>query len=634
MKEKSPIHIEQALFRAYCSDERNRNISEFDYDRRRDFVIGPDLAGFAIRLEFINDRAGWRPARGVRRRISATLIDAVSRCVIATQLARVVMKGGDEMVAIHVDFPASDVAFRAGNTYKLLVRDEMASETLDELFIRTYDETAFGDHPSRWYDVRSGSIRPVGGTHPFKTLIMADDEFYLLRFDMTCRKRSPLPMIMPELEIRIHYPDGTTDVRFAEPARCGGGSDRFYIEEPVSRTSYQEGTFYAEVLCMEYPVAGMAFSSCECEEEGEWSGDDIEPVSCGTLEEAIERFRRYIDGRTCEAEVFASDASETDDDRDEFEAALDRFIESEKMSLADEESVVSDDVKGEYAPLLSPLDHLTGLVSVKEKLLVYERVVSFNRMRVDKGLPASTLPLHAMFLGSPGTGKTTVAKIIGVMLRRAGILSKGHVVVRERATLLGQNYSSESENTRAAIEEAQGGILLIDEAYQLYQPDDRRDPGKFVIETLLTALADESNRDWMLILAGYPEEMMRMFEMNPGFRSRIPDSNIYTFDDFTESELVEIAEKYLHRHQYSIDAEAHDALTERLKADYSMRGRSFGNARHVINLIQTEILPAMAVRVTTEGLSDEHSLMEIRATDIPHPVIREVDMRHRVGFAV
>ena len=185
--------------------------------------------------------------------------------------------------------------------------------------------------------------------------------------------------------------------------------------------------------------------------------------------------------------------------------------------------------------------------------------------------------------------------------------AKGHVVVRERSTLLGQNYNSESEKTLAAIEEARGGILFIDEAYQLYQPNDSRDPGKFVIETLLTALADESDRDWMLVLAGYPDEMRKMFEMNPGFKSRIPESNIYLFEDFTESELIEIAEKYLSGHRYNLSDEARIALGDRLRKDYTARTKNFGNARHVINMIQTEIIPSMAVRVTKALKSDENS---------------------------
>ena len=223
--------------------------------------------------------------------------------------------------------------------------------------------------------------------------------------------------------------------------------------------------------------------------------------------------------------------------------------------------------------------------------------------------------------------------MIGVMLRRAGVLSKGHVVVRERATLLGQNYNSESEKTLQAIEEAQGGILFIDEAYQLFQSNDPRDPGKFVIETLLTALADESNRDWMLILAGYPDEMNRMFEINPGFRSRIPESNIYLFEDFSDTELLEIAENYLYRNRYCLSDDARTALADRLKADYALKKKNFGNARHVINLIETDILPAMAVRVTSADITDTDILTSILPCDIPQPQLPSDNQnRPRIGF--
>lgn len=119
-----------------------------------------------------------------------------------------------------------------------------------------------------------------------------------------------------------------------------------------------------------------------------------------------------------------------------------------------------------------------------------------------------------------------------------------------------------------------GGILLIDEAYQLNQQNDSRDPGKFVIERLLTHLSDESKRDWMLILAGYLERMKRMFDMNPGFKSRIPDSNIYTFDDFSESELIEIADKYISRNNYKLSPAPRNELGKRLKTDYECRDKT------------------------------------------------------------
>ncbi|MDE6452686.1 MAG: AAA family ATPase [Muribaculaceae bacterium] len=283
--------------------------------------------------------------------------------------------------------------------------------------------------------------------------------------------------------------------------------------------------------------------------------------------------------------------------------------------------------------IADPLDSLTGLHNVKNRFRTFEKVTYFNRWRALKGLPTLDLPLHAVFMGSPGTGKTTVAKALGRMLRRAGVLSRGHLVVMERSTLLGQNYNAEAEKTLEAIEKAQGGILLIDEAYQLYQPCDPRDPGKFVIETLLTAMSDEGRRDWMLILAGYTDRMKHMMYMNPGLRSRIPEANIYEFEDFSEAQLMEIAERYFESNGYVLRDDAHTALAQLLHSDYAARGEDFGNARHVINIIQTQIIPAMATRladVTEPGIDD---LSEIHAADIPQPTLHK-NIRRRAGFTI
>ena len=272
---------------------------------------------------------------------------------------------------------------------------------------------------------------------------------------------------------------------------------------------------------------------------------------------------------------------------------------------------------------------MTGLKSVKEKLHGYKKIIDFTKLRSLNGLPTFNIPLHAMFLGSPGTGKTTVAKALGQMLADAGLLSKGHVVVRERSSLLGRYYSSECENTLEALEEARGGILFIDEAYQLLDEHDPRDPGRHVIDTLLTKLSDENDRDWMLILAGYPQQTQRLYEINPGLKSRIPESNIYTFDDFNESELMEIAESYLAKNNYILSNEARQALSLRLNADYLSRNESFGNARHVMNLIQTNIIPAMASRIIdTRSTNDLTTILEC---DIPKPICTSVNHR-RIGF--
>ena len=560
--------------------------------------------------------------------------------------------------------------------YRLVVCDEAARETLGVSTVRLFSREVLGD-PADWYEARSGGVRPGWEMKFYRSVDAAEVWNYYVSFCLM-QKMGPMPpLVLPELEMRLFQPDGTVSSMFREPVCHDFSGNNYWAEflfEPDRRTG---GVYYAELRSMGVPIAGFVFRTDGPEEAGEWRGEDVLPLGAYSPEEAEARFTRHFPPQ---------DTASADDD--EFDALLDRFIASEKERTAEEEETDSADstadsasgeapegsvreesasakpsqgnpwddsapeepsqgsIREDSAPgkpsqaepagnalLPSALDRLTGLRPVKERLATYERVVRFNKMRADNGLPTSPAPLHAMFLGSPGTGKTTVARMMGVMLHRAGLLSRGHVVARERATLLGQFYSSESEKTLEAIEEARGGILFIDEAYQLFQPADPKDPGKFVIETLLTALSDPGSRDWMLILAGYPDEMRQMLDMNPGFKSRIPESNVYIFPDFTEPELMEIAENYLARNSYTLADDARAALRGRLAEDCARRGKNFGNARHVMNLIQTEILPAMAVRVTSEGLTDTSSLTEIRLPDIPRVIPLQSPRQHRIGFA-
>lgn len=638
MKLKSPISVVEIQFYTYATEQADdlKSISQFPFDKRSDFIADTPLGGIAVKIGVTN----LRNDSGVRRNVALTLVDVTARCEVSSQNLKVNLRIQDYLKEYYASFRAVDI--KAGHTYKLVVSDSITSAPLSERVFRLIDPVKF-QHPTEWYRVCDGGLRPGWESNLYKTIRTEYAHPYYVRFNIEYKLGYIFSTIKPELELRLHFPDGKeTEVEFCEP-KCLGKDDYednlWYVEFPFSTSYERSGVFYAELLCMEYPIAGFAFDTDVDDERGTWFGQDIKPLDEYSLDAASMRW--------------ASSAPRAEDcpmsETVDFDKLLDDFIsvqneKSESESHLDDESEETEETEdtesdvqtasGHDNSLLPSLDHLTGLRSVKEKLGVYESVVRFNKMRSEKGFPTPPTPLHAMFLGSPGTGKTTVAKMIGVMLRRAGVLSKGHIVVRERSTLLGQNYNSESEKTLAAIEEAQGGILFIDEAYQLYQPSDARDPGKFVIETLLTALADESNRDWMLILAGYPDMMKRMFEMNPGFKSRIPDSNIYVFDDFTESELMEIAENYLARNDYTLSAQARQALTERLNADYVHRDESFGNARHVINMIQTEILPSMAVRVINEGLDDENSLTVIREADIPAPVTKSAPFRSRIGFAI
>ena len=707
MKRKSPISLERVQFCAYGSAERDEIvfIEQFRYADRHDFAVGRDFCGIAARVEFHNRHISNGADKGVRRKVTCTLVDCASRCAVVTRQVRVCM-GKDEFVkSVYLNFPVSPeaetgsgcgipvpsegkkgsdlnfpvspaVEMNPDRAYRLVVCDEAARETLGVSTVRLFSREVLGD-PADWYEARSGGVRPGWEAKVYKSVDAAEVWDYYAGFCLM-QKMGPMPpLVLPELEMRLFQPDGTVSSTFMEPVCHDFSGNNYWAEflfEPDRRTG---GVYYAELRSMGVPIAGFVFRTDGPEEAGEWYGADVLPLGAYSPEEAEARFTRHFPPQ---------DTAAAEDD--EFDALLDRFIASEKERMADEEETDSadstaDSASGEApegsireesasakpsqgnpwddsapeepsqgsiredstpgkpsqaepagnALLPSSLDRLTGLRPVKERLATYERVVRFNKMRADNGLPTSPAPLHAMFLGSPGTGKTTVARMMGVMLHRAGLLSRGHVVARERATLLGQFYSSESEKTLEAIEEARGGILFIDEAYQLFQPADPKDPGKFVIETLLTVLSDPGRRDWMLILAGYPDEMRQMLDMNPGFKSRIPESNIYLFPDFTEPELMEIAENYLARNSYTLADDARAALRGRLAEDCARRGKNFGNARHVMNLIQTEILPAMAVRVTSEGLTDAASLTEIRLPDIPRVIPLQSPCRHRIGFA-
>lgn len=590
MERKSPLYVARLQVCAYGFSDKD-NIAFIDNngcEKRHDYLVDTaDFSGVAARIELCN----FSTRRGVRRKISVTIIDEASHREVAQKRMKVNIGKEECSKLIYADFDSESAGIEPGHAFKLVVCDETTSDVLWEEVVRLYPGDS-RSNPEEWYVVAGAGVRSSWEWDPHTSVCTEDYKDYYVRFRLRQNFYPESPLELPEVEIRIFYPEGKrVDTLFVKP-ECFGCEENSYFAESMFSTSPEEsGVFYAELLCMHAPVAGFAFDTRVEGKRGELSGAEIIPLDEYTPGNAA--------GRLETPTVEISDFNQTENSG---------------------------------ASLLSPLDHLTGLRSVKEKLSTYERLARFNKMRADRGLTVSSLPLHAMFLGSPGTGKTTVARMMGLMLRRAGILSKGHVVVRDRASLLGQNYNSESEKTLAALEEAKGGILFIDEAYQLYQHNDPRDPGKFVIETLLTALSDCSDRDWMLILAGYPDEMRSMFDMNPGFKSRIPDSNIYVFDDFTESELMEIAERYLERNQYSLSQEAHLALERRLHADYSRRGKNFGNARHVVNVIQTEILTAMAVRVTTQGLDNELSLTEIQASDIPLPSSYAIP-RPRVGFA-
>lgn len=274
--------------------------------------------------------------------------------------------------------------------------------------------------------------------------------------------------------------------------------------------------------------------------------------------------------------------------------------------------IVQDNVPGNS---LERLEKMAGLKGIKEKVHSLMNFHNLQKRREEAGLPVRRPALHARFLGNPGTGKTTVARLLGQIYKEMGLLSSGHVVLEERKNLIGRYYDSEGQAVDNALNRAKGGILLIDEAYNLYVENDDKDPGRRILEYLLTALADENNRDWMLILAGYPKEMKTMLESNPGIESRV--SEIFEFEDLNVDELLQVAELYCDDNKYELSEDARERLKAVITRDVAAKDKNFGNGRYVNKLMETAINTRMASRLSKIVSPTYDQLVTIEADDIP-----------------
>lgn len=266
---------------------------------------------------------------------------------------------------------------------------------------------------------------------------------------------------------------------------------------------------------------------------------------------------------------------------------------------------------------MAQLDAMVGLEGIKKEIRLLMAKCELDKKRAMNGLKTKPISLHTAFLGNSGTGKSTVAKLLGQIYKDMGLLSSGHVVVEERSTLLGQNWGSEGDLTNKALEKAKGGILFIDEAYDLVT-DHPTDPGRLIISTLLSTLADEIRRDWMLILAGYPAPMQKMLNANEGFRSRL---QIFDFKDYTTEELLQVADLWLSQNDYQFNCDARKAFEAHVKTAVEQRDNYFGNARYVCDLLEKKIVPAMSSRIMDQGTFDSVDVLKtIEFADIPNAV--------------
>lgn len=257
---------------------------------------------------------------------------------------------------------------------------------------------------------------------------------------------------------------------------------------------------------------------------------------------------------------------------------------------------------GEKKPALRRLEEMVGLSRVKDELHEACAMALFTRRRQELGLEASAENRnHFLFLGNPGTGKTTVARLIGEIYHEMGLLSRGHTVETNRAKLIGEFIGQTEQRANAAIAEARGGVLFIDEAYTLVREDDSRDFGKEVIHALMTVLS-EPNPDLIVVLAGYDAQMQALFRLNPGLKDRFPLR--LHFDDFTVDELMEMARHLLSERNFELSESADIRLAKLMEEAVLHKDEHFGNGRWVHNLVEHGILKCMAKRVMALAFSD------------------------------
>ena len=262
--------------------------------------------------------------------------------------------------------------------------------------------------------------------------------------------------------------------------------------------------------------------------------------------------------------------------------------------------------------ILAELNALTGLDAVKKDVEALAHMQEIQHLREKRGLKKIPMSNHLVFSGNPGTGKTTVARLLAKIYHKIGILSKNSVEEVDRARLVAGYVGQTAIKTQEVIEKAMGGVLFIDEAYTLAPDANGKDYGQEAIDTLLKAMEDKRD-NFVVIVAGYPEPMKKFIESNPGLRSRF--NKYINFEDYTPSQLATIYQSMCKQAGYVLSVEAKTCIIEKLENLHANRSANFANAREVRNLFEKAVVKQASRLFEIKNPSNEQ-LCELTVSDV------------------
>lgn len=274
---------------------------------------------------------------------------------------------------------------------------------------------------------------------------------------------------------------------------------------------------------------------------------------------------------------------------------------------------VEDDVSRPLEDLLKELDALVGLHRVKADVRQLINFLKVQKMREEKGMLAAPISRHLVFYGNPGTGKTTMARLLAQVYRSLQILSRGHLIESDRGDLVAGYVGQTALKVKEVVNKSLGGVLFIDEAYALNGEGRGNDFGQEAVETLLKLMEDHRH-DFVVIVAGYTEKMEEFIASNPGLRSRF--TKFLHFEDYTPEQLVEIFKGFCAKAAFKLTSDAEQRVLELFKLLSLARDESFGNARTARNLFEMTI-SKQANRIVTLPNINEEVLATIQEADIP-----------------